>query len=141
MDNTLSVLFFVSAVLVFGGLLFIVISLTKNSPKALNQDKYRCKWLAIENRLKRDDENTYALCILEADKLLDQALRERGLSGKTMGERMKQFQGKWSNGNGVWAAHKVRNKIAHETDVRLEYTRVRQVLIAYKQGLKDVGAI
>ena len=58
-----------------------------------------------------------------------------------MGERMKQFQGKWSNGNGVWAAHKVRNKIAHETDVRLEYTRVRQVLIAYKQGLKDVGAI
>ena len=66
MDNTLSVLFFVSAVLVFGGLLFIVISLTKNSPKALNQDKYRCKWLAIENRLKRDDENTYALCILEA---------------------------------------------------------------------------
>lgn len=141
MDNTLSVFFFVSAVLVFGGLIFIIISLTKSGPKALNQDKYRCSWLAIENRLKRDDENTYALCILEADKLLDQALRERGLSGKTMAERMKQLQGKWSNGNGIWAAHKVRNKIVHETNTKLEYTRVRQVLIAYKQGLKDVGAI
>ena len=79
--------------------------------------------------------------LFRSDKLLDQALRERGLAGKTMGERMKQCQGKWSNGNGVWAAHKLRNRIAHETDVRIDYTRTKQALAAYKQGLKDLGAI
>ena len=79
--------------------------------------------------------------MFDADKLLDQALRDRGLSGKTMAERMKQYQGKWSNGNGVWAAHKLRNRLAHETDVRIDYDRARQALIAFKQGLKDVGAI
>lgn len=141
MDQTLSVIFFFSAILIAGGLLFIVISLTKRSPRMLDQEKYRSRWMSIETRLKRDDENTYMVCLLEADKLLDQALRDRGLSGKTMAERMKQFQGKWTNGNGVWAAHKLRNRLAHETDVRIDYERARQALIAFKQGLKDTGAI
>jgi len=141
MDQTLSVIFFFSAILIFGGLLFVVISLAKNSPRVLDQDKYRSRWLSIETRLKHDDDNTFTVCILEADKLLDQALRDRGLAGKTMGERMKQCQGKWTNGNGVWAAHKLRNRIAHETDVAVDYARTKQALVAYKQGLKDLGAI
>ncbi len=141
MDQTSSVLFFISAILIFGGLLFVVVSLAKNSPRQLDQDKYRSRWMAIESRLKRDDDNSYMVCILEADKLLDQALRDRGLSGKTMADRMKQCQGKWTNGNGVWAAHKLRNKLAHETDAKVDYERTRQALVAFKQGLKDVGAI
>ena len=141
MDQTLSIIFFFSAVLIVGGLLFVFVSLAKNSPRTLDQDKYRSRWMAIESRLKRDEENSFTVCILDADKLLDSALRDRGLAGKTMAERMKQFQGKWTNGNGVWAAHKLRNRLAHETDVRIDYDRARQALIAYKQGLKDTGAI
>lgn len=141
MDQTSSVLFFISAILIFGGLLFVVVSLAKNSPRQLDQDKYRSRWMAIESRLKRDDNNSYMVCILEADKLLDHALRDRGLNGNSMADRMKQHQGKWTNGNGVWAAHKLRNKLAHETDVQVDYERTRQALVAFKQGLKDVGAI
>lgn len=141
MDQTLTIIFFFSAILIFGGLLFVFISLAKNSPRMLDQDKYRSRWMAIESRLKRDDENSYTVCIFEADKLLDQALRDRGLSGKTMAERMKQCQGKWTNGNGVWAAHKLRNKLAHEADVRVDYERTRLAMLAFKQGLKDLGAI
>jgi hypothetical protein len=132
MDQTVTVIFFFSAILIFGGLLFVVISLAKNSPRVLDQNKYRSRWMAIESKLQRNDENTYTLCVFDADKLLDQALRDRGLSGKTMAERMKQYQGKWSNGNGVWAAHKLRNRLAHETDVRIDYDRARQALIAFK---------
>ena len=141
MDQTVSIIFFFSAILIFGGLLFVVISMAKNSPRTLDQDKYRSRWMAVESRLKRDDENSYTVCILDADKLLDQALRDRGLAGKTMADRMKQCQGKWTNGNGVWAAHKLRNRLAHEADARVDFDRARQALIAYKQGLKDVGAI
>ena len=97
--------------------------------------------MRLESQLQRDNEASYTVCIFEADKLLDQALRERGLNGKTMADRMKQYQGKWTNGNGVWAAHKLRNKLAHESDVRIDYERTRQALGAFKQGLKDVGAI
>ena len=132
---------FISAIFIVGGVLFLIISLTKRSPRVLDQDKYRSRWMAIETRLKRDDEANHTLCILEADKLLDAALKDRGMVGKTMAERMKQCQGRWTNGNGVWAAHKLRNRIVHETDVHLGYERTRQAIIAYKQALKDVGAI
>ncbi len=141
MDQNVTIILFFSAILIFGGLLFVVISLSKNSPRTLDVEKYRSRWLSIETKLKRDDENSHVLCIYEADKLLDQALRDRGFSGKTMGERMKQGQGKWTNGNGVWAAHKLRNRLAHEDDARVDYDRARQALIAFKQGLKDLGAI
>ena len=141
MDSAMTIILFFSAILIFGGLLFAIISIAKNSPRTLDQDKYRSRWMSIETRLKRDDENSYTVCVFEADKLLDQALRDRGLSGKTMADRMKQCQGKWTNGNGVWAAHKLRNKLAHETDVKLDYDRAKQALIAFKQGLKDMGAI
>ena len=61
---------------------------TKNSPK-LNVAKYQTKWLAIENSISRDNAASLQLGILQADKLLDQALRERRFKGQTMGERMK----------------------------------------------------
>lgn len=141
MDQSLSMLFFFSAILIVGGLLFVFVSLSRNNPRALDVDKFRSRWMSIETKLKRDDKNSYVVCVMEADKLLDQALREKGLAGKTMAERMKQCQGKWTNGNGVWAAHKLRNRLAHETDVHIDYERSRQALVAFKQGLKDVGAI
>lgn len=141
MDESLSIVFFFSALLIFAGLLFAIISFTRRSPRTLDIEKYRSRWMSIETRLKRDEENSHVVCILEADKLLDQALRDRGLAGNTMAERMKQCQGKWTNGNGVWAAHKLRNRLAHEADAKVDYERARQALVAYKQGLKDLGAI
>jgi len=141
METPLSILLFFSAILIFGGLLFAIISLRRNSPRTLNQDKYRSQWMSIETKFRKDEAITFPMSIIEADKLLDQALRERGLAGKTMGERMKQRQGKWSNGNGVWAAHKLRNRIAHEADFQVDYVRTKQALLAYKQALKDLGAI
>jgi hypothetical protein len=141
MDQTTAIIFFFAAILIIGGLLFIFISIAKNSPKALDVEKYRSRWLRIETTLSRNNEGSHILCVLNADKLLDQALRDRGIAGKTMAERMKSCQGKWTNGNGLWAAHKVRNRLAHETDATIDYERARQALVAYKQALKDVGAI
>jgi len=141
MDQPVAIILFFAAILIFGGILFIIVSFSKNSPHPLDVEKYRSRWMSIETRLKRAEESSHTLCIYDADKLLDQALRERGYSGKTMGERMKQCQGKWTNGNGVWAAHKLRNRLAHEENASVDYERARQALVAYKQALKDLGAI
>jgi len=132
---------FMAGILVVGVLLIIVIALTKKGPAQLDVEKYRSRWLTIEQQLKRDEISSYHLCILNADKLLDQALREKGFKGETMGERMKNAREIWNNANAVWTAHKLRNQIAHETDVRVEYEEVRRALAAFKQGLKDLGAI
>ena len=139
MDGTFFAVF--AGVMIIGVMLIAVIMLTKKGAVHLDVDKYRSRWLAIENQLKRDEESSYHLCILNADKLLDQALRECGVKGETMGERMKAARDTWSNANAVWTAHKLRNQVAHEPDVRIGYDDTRRALAAFKQALKDVGAI
>lgn len=139
MDGTL--LAFMIGILVVGILLIIVITLTKRGPVGLDVERYRSKWLQIESSLKRDEPSSYHLAVLNADKLLDQALKERRIKGETMGERMKTAKASWSNANAVWTAHKLRNQIAHESDVQVGYDDARRALAGFKQALKDIGAI
>ena len=139
MDSVL--LPFLVGILVVAVLLVIVILFTKKGGVQLDVNKYRSKWLAIERQLQKDNAASYQLSILNADKLLDHALKERGAKGETMGERMKTLQTTWSNANAVWGAHKLRNQVAHEPDVQLSYDLARRALASFKQALKDVGAI
>jgi hypothetical protein len=132
---------FLIGVLAVGVLLVIVIVLTKKGPAPLAVEKYRMRWLAIEKQLNRAEPSSFHLTVLNADKLLDQALRERRIKGETMGERMRTVKDSWSNANAVWSAHKLRNQIAHESDVQVSYEDARRALAAFKQALKDMGAI
>jgi hypothetical protein len=141
MDQTLSIIFFFAAIFIFGGLMFAVIALAKRTPRGLDVEKYRSQWMTLEQQLKREEVSSYHMCVLNADKLLDRALIERGIAGKVMADRMKHMQGKWTNANSVWSAHKLRNKIAHEPEVRVDFDDTRRALAAYKQALKDIGAI
>jgi hypothetical protein len=138
MDNIIIVMF--AAIIIIGGLLLLVIIMTRKGPRVLDQSTYRSKWLAIESILG-SDEATRHIAIIKADTLLDRALRERGVKGATMGDRMKQAKSLFSNNNAIWAAHKLRNKIAHEDDITIQDKTARQALKAFKIALKDVGAL
>ncbi len=140
MDSNIALLAFFAAILIVAGLILVVIVYTKGGSQ-LNQEKYRTKWLTIERSLTKDQPASYHLSVLNADKLLDHALKESGYKGKTMGERLKGAGGKFSNRNAVWASHKLRNQIAHEPDVQVKYDTARRALASFKQALKDVGAI
>lgn len=139
MDQTL--IFMFAIIIIVGALLFAIIGFTRKGPRHMDVDHYRTKWLAIEQQLKRDEEASYSLCVLNADKLLDQALKDRGMKGETMGDRLKSAKNIFSNRNNVWSAHKLRNKIAHEPDVKVTYDSARYALADFKRALKDVGAI
>jgi len=121
------------------GVVYLVFT-RKSSPK-LNVEKYQTKWLAVENSVSRNNSASWQLAIFNADKLVDLALKERRFAGQTMGERMKSAEKVWSNANHIWGAHKIRNRLAHETDVHLTYETTLRALTAFKQALKDLGAI
>lgn len=121
------------------GVVYLVFT-RKSSPK-LNIEKYQTKWLAVENSVSRNNSASWQLAIFNADKLVDLALKERRFAGQTMGERMKSAEKVWSNADHIWGAHKIRNRLAHETDVHLTYETTLRALTAFKQALKDLGAI
>lgn len=139
MYGTMSILFLLGILVVAIGLI-VLITLTRKTPKGLNQEKYREDWLRIENSLN-DDTNAQHMAVLSADKMLDRALKDRGFKGQTMGERMTAASREFTQRDATWGAHKMRNQIAHDENVRINLQLTRRVLVSYKQSLKDLGAL
>ena len=136
-----SVVIFLVAVLIVGVLVFLAILLTNKKAYSFNKEDYQSDFLLIENKLSKENKLSYNVVVVEADKLLDKALCEMGVQGKTMGDRLKRSSDKFSQLNSVWYAHKLRNQIAHEHGFSLQYTQARHALDTYRQALKDLGAI
>lgn len=136
-----SLIFFVVAILIVGVLLFAVISATKKRTVILDTEKYQSRWLEIEQTLVKEDVKTYNLVVMEADKLLDHALKELGIHGKTFAEKLKNTSDMFTSINSVWHAHKLRNQVVHESGFKVNYDQARRALANFKQALKDVGAI
>ena len=132
---------FIVAVLIVAVLVFVSILLTGKRGYRFNVTTYQTKFLEIENKLRQDNPASFISTVIEADKLLDKAMVEMGVSGKTMGDRLKKIGGRFTNLNGVWRAHKLRNMIAHESDTEVSYKQATNALAIYKQALKDLGAI
>ena len=136
-----SIVFVFASIIIVATILFALICFTKRIGKKIDVEKYRAKCLEIEHQLKADDPNSYQICVLNADKLLDQALRDLGIKGKTMGERLKNSVSMYSDRNGIWTAHKRINVIAHEAGAVVSYQQSKQALVNFRQALKDLGAI
>lgn len=132
---------FIIAIVIVGVFLVVAMMLTKKRAHKFDVEEYQTRFLKIENRLNKDNSATFAMTIISGDKLLDKALIEAGVPGKTMGERLKRAGDKFTDINAVWRAHKLRNMIAHEDDMDLSYKQAAAALAIYKQALKDLGAI
>lgn len=131
---------FLIAAIVFGiVVLFVLGRLVKHKPRRLNQQYYQKKWLEILVRVKTYDG--MILAVIDADKLMDQALKKRNYRGKTMGERLVAAQHDIKDNDAVWYAHKLRNRLVHEPNMRLRKNEAKNALAGIRQGLKDLGAL
>jgi hypothetical protein len=86
----------------------------------------------------RDSEEDPIKAIMDADKILDYVLSRYGYHG-SLGEKLKMAADKFSDVNGVWEAHKLRNRLAHEF-VELHREDVKIALKRFYRALKDLGA-
>lgn len=134
-------IFLLIAILVVGILVFAAIMITSRRTYQFNKEKYQVAFLKIENALNKEDANSHPLAIIEGDKLLDKAMMEMGVPGKTMGDRLKKAGAKFQSQNSVWYAHKIRNNIAHEHGYKVDYNQAKHALNTYRKALKDLGAI
>lgn len=137
--NTLILTMFIVVVIIGIGLL-IMMSLTRRVSREFDQAKYRSRWLSITQEIG-DTAGSWQFAIMNADKLLDSALRDRGVAGVTLGERLKNAKPYLSNIDGVWRAHKLRNRIAHDESVTISKRQANETLKVFKRALIDLGAL
>ncbi|HEY1835501.1 MAG TPA: hypothetical protein VGG13_01635 [Candidatus Saccharimonadales bacterium] len=119
--------------LVLGG------SLLRRRPKVLKTTYFQKRWQELQKLCSVKD--TWPLAVINADKLLDEALKKRRFKGKAMGERLVAAQRILTDNDGVWFSHKLRNRLVHEDNVKLREKDVKQALLGFRQALKDIGAL
>jgi hypothetical protein len=117
----------------------IIFAVLEHRPRTLNVDYFKKRWQELQKHCAT--QSTWPLAIIEADKLLDEALKKSHFKGKTMGERLVSAQHTITNNNSVWFGHKLRNTLVHETGVKLRQKDIRAALVGFRQALKDLRAL
>ncbi len=85
--------------------------------------------------------NDWKLAIIEADIILDDALKQMGFVGGSLGERLKSISTTQLNTlNEAWEAHKIRNRIAHEgADFVLTKRIAEETISRYRRVFNEIG--
>ncbi|MEQ1849111.1 MAG: hypothetical protein ABL890_00805 [Candidatus Peribacteraceae bacterium] len=78
------------------------------------------------------------LKIVQADKILDEALSQRGFTG-SLGDKLKAAETLFTDINAVWKAHKLRNTLVHDLQAEANDRDVDDAMRAFRQALRDVG--
>jgi len=99
-------------------------------------------WKEIVANLESGDPARRKYAVIEADKVLDELLKMSGYHGEDMGERLKQItSAQLSNIEDIWQAHKVRNRIAHESDFQVGASDAERIIDAYGRAFRQLKLI
>lgn len=131
---------FLLGIIGFGVTILALIGwLGKKRPSTLDQKYFREKWGELLGRVKTPEG--MVLAVIDADKLLDEALRRKHFRGKTTGERLVAAQRILSDNDATWYAHKLRNRLVHEPNARIKKREAQTALSGFRQSLRDLGAL
>ncbi len=99
------------------------------------------RWQEIMQHIESIREGEWKFAVIEADKLVDDQLKNL-FPGETMGERLMNID-KTSllSIDGLWEAHKVRNRLAHESNYFLRHAEAVRAIRLYEQTLKELGVL
>jgi len=108
------------------------------NPGALNTALVQSKWAEI-TAMQNHGPSGLKNALIEADKLLDYVMIQRGFVGETMGDRLKNGGSVFSNLNTIWDAHKLRNQMVHEVEIDMATEQVKHAISNLGQGIRDLG--
>lgn len=130
-----------AAWLVFSGLGKLRRLFARRSFDERDRDETRRRWREVEQMMRQPGELGRKMAVIEADKLLDQALKSLSMPGTTLGERLKFATYKYPDVQEVWWAHRLRNQLAHESSTHLDEGMARKALSQFRKALERLGAL
>jgi hypothetical protein len=95
----------------------------------------------IAVHIDSDRPNDWKLAIIEADVMLDEVLKQQGYGGESLGERLRMITPtQLQSIEDAWAAHKVRNQVAHRgPDFVLTKRLAEETIKQYRRVLSELG--
>lgn len=126
-----------SAAVIFGFLVVVVYLRFKG--RNLNQAHFTKHWKRIEKQCA--DKKVWCKVVIEADDLLNLALKKCHYKGKNTGERLVAAQRQLSSNHTVWFGHKLRRKIEEKQLTKISKKDAKLALSGFHKALIDLGAL
>lgn len=126
--------------IVIGLIILLVLLKVTSKPRAeLKKEYFQKKWSEVKV-MERTSAAAQRLAVIEADKLLDHALKDWNLAGSTMGDRLKSAGKMLGDEDLVWKAHKLRNRLVHD-DFHPKSSDIRSAINSFERALRKLGAL
>ncbi|KKW02266.1 MAG: hypothetical protein UY36_C0009G0001 [Parcubacteria group bacterium GW2011_GWA1_49_11] len=99
------------------------------------------RWHDILRHIESVKEGEWKFAVIEADNLTDGILKNY-FPGDTMGERLMNIdKTRLLSIENLWEAHKIRNRIAHDSNYFLRHAEAIRAIRMYESALRELGAI
>lgn len=99
-------------------------------------------WDKVMKLISSDNPNDWKFAIIEADKMLETVVNTFAVPGDNMGEKMKNIErGDFQTIDQAWQAHKVRNRIAHESNFHISQREARMAINDFEQVFREFDFI
>ena len=131
---------------IFGGLgrLFFRKKVTPGRVAAgVDRNYVREEWQKIQDSIQTGGESRFQQAVIAADKLLDYALKATA-PGETMGDRLINARQAFSDPaayQAAWDAHKLRNRLVHETNYQAISWEARPAIQNFERALRNLGVL
>ena len=101
------------------------------------------RWHYILTLIESPNDSDWRVAIIEADSMMEEILKEKGLSGETVSELLEGAkESGYRSIQDAWDAHLVRNQIAHEgSDFSLSQVEGRRVIKMFQNFFEELRII
>ncbi|MEO5927449.1 MAG: hypothetical protein ABIO72_01975 [Patescibacteria group bacterium] len=127
-------------ILVIYGIWKLARRLTRPETHGLTREQVAERWKTIRQTSQQGQMGA-KLAVMEADTLLDSALKSLLMPGTTLGERLKMACYKYPKLKDVWWAHKIRNQLVHEATFQLSTRMAAQALDEFEKAFKILNLL
>ena len=102
----------------------------------------RERWDKVAKKFALGTPEAITLAVIEADKIVDDALKSLGLEGEHMADRLEQLSSdEVKSLDAVWRAHRLRNNLVHSPDFKASPEESEKALDSFERFLKEVKAL
>lgn len=101
------------------------------------------RWHYIQTLIESPNESDWRVAIIEADSMMEEVLKEKGLTGNTVSELLESAKDSgYRSIQDAWDGHLVRNQIAHVgSDFSLSQIEGRRVIKMFQNFFEELRII
>lgn len=100
------------------------------------------RWRAVLAKAASGSADAFRIAVIDADKLADDALRQLGLEGEHMADRLEKIApAELRSLERLWRAHRIRNDLVHTPGFELSREAAARTLEDYEAFLKEVQVL